>query len=200
MNVTHRAEFSPATDESGRAIAGSYEVSVRWQLPERNADALEPFNVIHSFTVQGDGTITDCTTQRTGSVPTQIADCPPDFAFEPAVDEDGNPVTKKVRMYFGLEFEDANNLTDGQINLPSLFALVMLRRFLTAFALITGLAALGAPAHAVENLGERLKLALRLRLPARPKPMLLKALRTTRLIRKRMTVPTRQSSCVPRRF
>ncbi len=34
----------------------------------------------------------------------------------------------------------------------------MLRRFLTAFALITGLAALGAPAHAVENLGERLEL------------------------------------------
>lgn len=107
LNVYQRAEFSPATDESGRAIAGPYELSVRWQLPERNAGAFEPFNVTHRYTVQGDGTVTDCTTQRTGSVPTQIADCPPDFAFEPAVDEDGNPVTKKVRMYLGLEFEDA---------------------------------------------------------------------------------------------
>ncbi|WP_336986658.1 hypothetical protein [Altererythrobacter aquiaggeris] len=36
----------------------------------------------------------------------------------------------------------------------------MLRRFFTAFALITGLAALGAPAHAVENIGERLELGV----------------------------------------
>jgi hypothetical protein len=105
--IAERARFEPARDSRGRAVAGSYANTVRWQIPQgRMAPA--PGTLVTTLVVEKDGTVSSCTvdTAEGSYEAARQRACERPGAFEPIVDAAGNPVRKRVRATLKIEYED----------------------------------------------------------------------------------------------
>jgi TonB family protein len=105
--IAERARFEPAKDSRGRAVAGSYANTVRWQIPQgRTAPA--PGALVTTLVVEKDGTVSSCTvdTAEGSYEAARQRACERPGAFEPIVDAEGNPVRKRVRATIKIEYED----------------------------------------------------------------------------------------------
>jgi TonB family protein len=113
VNVSRRARFSPARDEHGNAIAGSYTNRVRWVLPEDTGESdwgtlsqhpVSGLSVI-SFVVGIDGYASECRVVS-GPDPTQFMTmelpCASNAVFPVYTDASGKPVPRTVRMTIGV--------------------------------------------------------------------------------------------------
>lgn len=102
--VTERARFTPARDSAGAAITGTYMNSVRWVIPQVEAQA---FRVSVLATVTTEGRLTDCRMEsvagsrsklRLGPVP-----CPPNVRYAPFTDAGGKAVLGQIRLITELQ-------------------------------------------------------------------------------------------------
>jgi protein TonB len=106
--VTSRGRFAPATDARGRKTAGVYTNSVRWVLGRQSAP--EPGELVTSFTVAPDGSVSDCKVTMTGSYdqgkkPEDLCARVPK-TVEPYF-EDGQSVSKRVTFRMSISVEGA---------------------------------------------------------------------------------------------
>jgi protein TonB len=105
--LQERGEFVPATDNKGRPVQGTWSNSVRWQIPGVE-EAPQPGFYIAGFTVGTDGIISDCRIEKAeGSLDVpEAALCYPGARVKPILDEDGNPVRKRVRVLMRVVHQD----------------------------------------------------------------------------------------------
>lgn len=110
--ITDRARFKPATDKRGRPTAGVYRSSVRWVIPEGEPGAPPtPGKIMVSFTVNADGSVSDCVGSVEGNFfgqrPPKGDGCPTyREEFQPYTDSAGNPVRKRVTLLMSTTVED----------------------------------------------------------------------------------------------
>ena len=106
--VQRRARFTPAFDEDGNPVDGTFRESVVWQLNPNPTP--EPFGAAFSFTVTEDGTVEDCQISgMIGSVPKSLLErnpCTRVRKYTPFVDEDGRPVRKRVTYSYAADVLD----------------------------------------------------------------------------------------------
>lgn len=67
--LSERARFVPARDARGRAIASTFATRFRWNLPALAVIPAEPFAMTVSLTINPDGGIVGCRTERRGTDP-----------------------------------------------------------------------------------------------------------------------------------
>jgi protein TonB len=105
--VKERARFEPATDAHGKAVAGTYSNSVRWQIPQARS-APKPGELVANLVIEKDGTVSSCIVEKaTGpfeSARTQM--CERTGTYDPILGADGNPVRKRIRTSTKIEYED----------------------------------------------------------------------------------------------
>jgi len=105
--ITLRALFVPKRDDQGRAVEGVFDGSVRWQIPEGRRPAPQESTWDYAFTVEPDGSVSDCQIDTlTGVERYWACGFPEGIVFEPMVDDDGNPVRRRVRMRGSVTIED----------------------------------------------------------------------------------------------
>ena len=93
--VTERAMFSPARDKNGRMTSDAYANRVRWQIPDSPLNIPSPGTRTFVFTVENDGTVSDC--KMTGAGLDEKTDpCANAPRFVPPVNQQGIPVSKQV--------------------------------------------------------------------------------------------------------
>lgn len=110
--VTRRGRFTPATDEYGRAIVGSWEGKVRWTIPADRSIRLpkspESGKTIITYTIDPDGTAHDCKIES-GPDPRKFMlwAMPCDFNQISPLQHDRQfqPVGRKVRMILDLKVQ-----------------------------------------------------------------------------------------------
>ena len=111
MALTERAEFDPATDADGHATAGSWTSSVRWQIPENSGPWPVPPEgwVEITMIVEKDGTVSECSAGQSDGTDGADASgwCTLGMAFQPVLDEEGNPVRKRIIMRHQVLYKDA---------------------------------------------------------------------------------------------
>jgi protein TonB len=105
--IVERARFDPAKDARGRPVAGTYENSVRWQIPQ-DRPAPQPGELVASIVVEADGSVSSCKVEKaTGTYEVAAAHmCEHPGSFEPILDDKGTPVRKRLRTTLKLEYED----------------------------------------------------------------------------------------------
>ena len=111
--ITTRARFTPKRDDQNRAVEGVFDGTVRWQIPEDNAGlrrAPEEGTWDYSFIVETDGSVSDCRINiLTGYDEVWACGYGDGPVYAPILDEDGNPVRRKVRMSGRVDFEDPDS-------------------------------------------------------------------------------------------
>ncbi|MBB3980645.1 TonB family protein [Sphingobium fontiphilum] len=131
--IRARGWFQPAANSQGQPIAGEWTNRIQWRLPSSNAgysahdtkvtgaggranspvpqswSNMLPYSAETSFTVQRDGKITDCEQQFVGdrSVGATNVRCATLPRMAPIfTDDQGRPVSKRVRMIQSLTITD----------------------------------------------------------------------------------------------
>lgn len=101
-----RAQFAPAKGGDGKAVAGTWSSAVRWEIPSGPSSAPSPRDFAISFVVEKDGRVSDCqvTSSKMNDPSVVIQGAGPcvEFAsrrFAPPVDEDGNPVRRRITLH-----------------------------------------------------------------------------------------------------
>jgi TonB family protein len=110
--TSQRARFAPGRDRRGRAIAGTYQNRVRWQVQKPSGNAFlppKPFNAILRLEVDPTGKTIGCT--YTGPMPIDAAERVCESAkaapaITPFTDASGKPVGKIVTLRQSATFED----------------------------------------------------------------------------------------------
>jgi protein TonB len=73
--VLVRAQFTPATDFSGRAAQGSYSSRVRWVIPEPEPEPpMRPMAMQLTWIAEPDGKVTDCRVIQNKGLPAYFDD------------------------------------------------------------------------------------------------------------------------------
>lgn len=111
--ITDRARFEPARNARGKPITGSWASSVRWQIPKMDGQypPMRPGLGVRSYLVDPDGKVSDCRVEKAeGSIamPDPVGPFPcPSMKFSRGyLDENGNPVRKRVRNTSSIEIFD----------------------------------------------------------------------------------------------
>jgi len=105
--ITKRALFVPKRDQQGQAVAGVFDGTVRWQIPEGSRPAPEESEWDYAFTVEADGSVSDCEIDTlVGFDRSWACGFPAGPVFEPIRDEDGNPVRRRFRMKGSVSVEE----------------------------------------------------------------------------------------------
>ena len=111
-----RATFEPATNADGKPVAGEFSSRFRWAKREPEFGA--PMTVHVVFTVNEDGSTTDCEIiEASGSISDRMRrqlerePCPGiNRAGAPPIrDENGNPVAKRLSLRLQVEVEDIDD-------------------------------------------------------------------------------------------
>lgn len=107
MVLTERAEFHPATDAEGNAVSGAWSSSVRWQIPDNSRPSPIPPEGWLELTmlVEKDGTVSECSATRSDGADAS-GWCSLGMSFQPILDEEGNPVRKRVVTRQQIRYED----------------------------------------------------------------------------------------------
>lgn len=108
--IRQRARFEPARDDQGRASGATYDGTVVWQIPEGEAvsnPVLEEGTWVMSFILETDGSISSCEFSSPEYTPSP-PDCgfPADKRLAPVLDENGEPVRKRIRTTTTVVHED----------------------------------------------------------------------------------------------
>jgi TonB family protein len=93
--VTTRALFDPAKDKRGKVVAGNYQNSVLWRIPNA-IDLPKIGQSTITFVVEIDGTMSDCKFETTVDVPASFDPCAAKPVFEPRRNEAGEPIRARV--------------------------------------------------------------------------------------------------------
>jgi TonB family protein len=98
--VKERARFTPATDNDGSPVGSEWASRVVWQLEDTLMPMPAPGYFVAAFSVEADGSVSDCAIQRAEGGATQLAAgfCEMFEAVEPILDDEGNPVRRRVRI------------------------------------------------------------------------------------------------------
>lgn len=110
-NVMRRARFRPALDANGNPANGSFSSRVRWTIPKTPA-FIESGERKLTFTVEKDGTVTNCVETRAGhSYPNSFAQslCASGNKVMPYTDAAGAPVRKQVVIFQSVTVGEAPN-------------------------------------------------------------------------------------------
>lgn len=96
--VTERGRFDAAENEDGHPIAGEWSTRVVWTLAGSMAAPMPGYLVV-SYTIETDGSVTDCTIERSEGAGVMTAQflCANLSSFKPILDDHGEPVRKRVR-------------------------------------------------------------------------------------------------------
>jgi hypothetical protein len=108
--LMQRAEFKPALDANGNPTEGVYSSRINWVIPKHEPTAIKPESMVRSFTIETDGTATNCSEYKNGHLVQQSvtqAPCGTATKFEPLVDRNGVPVRKLVTIKASVEISDA---------------------------------------------------------------------------------------------
>lgn len=112
--VTSRAQFTPAKDARGRAVAGSYSNRIRWTIPNPGPLTMpkSKFQMVATVDVDKEGIVERCDYTVDGedlagiSIPDTL--CSEDLAvgynLGRVVDDTGNPVAVRVQVIQSVEF------------------------------------------------------------------------------------------------
>lgn len=114
-----RARFEPATDQQGKAVAGTYANRIRWIMPidrvrftvPRIVPLPKPTLLVRSMVVEKDGSLSNCKIERAEGVAAEAVrlgsyDCPDEKLDRPFVDAQGRAVRKTVRFTEGVAYQD----------------------------------------------------------------------------------------------
>lgn len=94
--IRERFLFKPARDAKGITIAETRTQRITWKLPGmRMTETPQPRRQTMSFTVEKDGSVSDCKSADTGA-PGPSIPCP--VYVPPVLDAKGNPVAKRVQF------------------------------------------------------------------------------------------------------
>lgn len=98
-----RGRFNPARNAGGTAIPGSFVTRVRWTLRGDPPAVPKPGQMVITFTVAPDGSVSDCTYVAEGGAAAAADPCAtiPKFAPQPAV---GEARARRVRMTNRIEY------------------------------------------------------------------------------------------------
>ena len=99
--LMQRGEFKPATDDRGRSIEGLYTTTVAFRFNDSLPQIPEPGDLIMSFVIDKDGSVTECTVD--GKAPAsmgKLPDCPRGIRFQPATGANGLPQRMRVKFRF----------------------------------------------------------------------------------------------------
>lgn len=108
--VMRRAIFKPALDAKGQPTEGSFSSRIRWLIPKAETREATPGTTVRSFTIEIDGTATNCTEYASGKLreqPTTPSPCDGAIRFKPPVNANGVPVRKRVKITHSVEISDA---------------------------------------------------------------------------------------------
>jgi hypothetical protein len=108
--LMQRAAFKPALDANGNPTEGLYSSRINWVIPKYEPTAIKPESMVRSFTIETDGTASDCTEYKNGHLvqqPVTRAPCDTPAKFEPLVGRNGVPVRKRVTIKESVEISDA---------------------------------------------------------------------------------------------
>lgn len=110
--LLERAQFSPALDETGQAVAGRYSSRVIWPKPQPRPNSFADTVSTMSFVVGADGVIRNCEFDEQGEPNRFFGDegespCDDTGTVEPFRDKDGHPVERGVRVRFSVELFDS---------------------------------------------------------------------------------------------
>jgi len=72
-----RARFSPAKDASGSAVSGTFTARINWRLPDTSALFSSPSITETTFTINPDGSPSDCRTMIDGNIAPDQSSCLP---------------------------------------------------------------------------------------------------------------------------
>lgn len=95
--IMERARFSPALDENGKPTTGSFSSAVVWKLTEQLPGPVAK-STIRSLVVEVDGSVSECKGFEGLSTGAVRSDGCPRVEFEPYLDEDENPIRKRVTV------------------------------------------------------------------------------------------------------
>lgn len=101
--ITERARFAPATDKRGRKVEAPWSSSIRWKIP-KDKPLPQPMELVMSMLVDKDGNVSDCRIERVVGAPAAklqvgpTTHCIDDSVTGPYVDNNGNPVARRVRV------------------------------------------------------------------------------------------------------
>ncbi len=106
LRLMQNARFKPARDSRGGAIVSIYPTNVVWALSETPPPS--EMHVEFTIVIDEKGQVSDC---ETVTLEGPAADekepfCPDHLNFQPIVDEDGNPVARRIRTTMKVEYED----------------------------------------------------------------------------------------------
>lgn len=102
--MTQRGQFNPALDRKGKPTTSTWASRFRWVLPEpKISPAPQPFVETMSFTVEPDGSASDCTKTGGGSpIAGETGPCGFGQVFEPYRDATGNAIRRRVTLMISL--------------------------------------------------------------------------------------------------
>lgn len=104
--IAARASFEPPPGPFDQAATGTWSSAVRWEIPETTPGVPPEVLSVVAYTVEPDGTVSDCEVERAeGDLPQIHNACAvPQFEVEPG--PDGSlPPRRKVRVTFSVEHE-----------------------------------------------------------------------------------------------
>lgn len=113
--VTARAQFEPARDVQGHAVAGTYSNRIRWIIPH---DSDGPSQLVaqartESFIVEADGSVSRCTSTLNGQAApaaNQNSPCASGQRVAPYHDSSGKAVRRKVTMTMTISVTDLDKI------------------------------------------------------------------------------------------
>lgn len=100
--VQSRGRFTPATDAKGKAIAGSWSSSVRWEIPDGPRPWPKPSDFDATFVIEADGSVSECRVDRRGDIPAGADPCERLRAgkFQRPLDPLGRPTRLRVHSKY----------------------------------------------------------------------------------------------------
>jgi periplasmic protein TonB len=93
--ISKRAVFDPATNRRGKKVAGVYQNSVLWRIPE-SVDLPKPGQITMVYVVEPDGSVSSCKFTTDIEMPEGYDGCGKPPMFEPRRDANGNPIRVRV--------------------------------------------------------------------------------------------------------
>ena len=105
--IMQRARFYPARNEKGELVVGQYTTNIQWEIPERQP-VMPESDFEATFVLDETGEMRDCEVIRAVNVPPDMLNgaCPDGYDFQPLLDDNGNPVAKRIRAVFRITHED----------------------------------------------------------------------------------------------
>ncbi len=107
--INRRARFYPATDKEGKPTTGYYANQIKWRMPKQTTPPLAGLSM-RSYTVEVDGTLTDCVIEQAqggfekfakkpvinADTRMKLPSCPIAKFDKPYLDANGQPVRIRV--------------------------------------------------------------------------------------------------------